>query len=112
MTSLASLASTSSIEIDISPTQKLQHINKARPKRKKNHAITKAQTKIINDLADINADTDLGNFFNNSSMKETVSTPEDIGQLPKEKHQIDVKRYSLSEADGPMVDKNDKTEIR
>ncbi|CAI9715302.1 Hypothetical predicted protein [Octopus vulgaris] len=113
MTSLASLASTSSIEIDIFPTQKLQHINKARPKRKKNHAITKPQTKIINEVVDINADEGLGNFFNNlRSMKETVSTPEDIGQLPKDKHQIDVNRYSsLSEADGPLVDKNDKTEV-
>ncbi|XP_052825308.1 F-actin-uncapping protein LRRC16A isoform X3 [Octopus bimaculoides] len=113
MTSLASLASTSSIEIDISPTQKLQHINKARPKRKKNHAITKPQTKIINEVVDINADEGLSNFFNNlRSMKETVSTPEDIGQLPKDKHQIDVNRYSsLSETDGPLIDKNDKTEV-
>lgn len=106
-TSLASLASISSIDIDVSPTQKLQHINKARPKRKKNHAITKPQTLIIK------GDEDLGNFFNNlRNMKETISTPEDIGQLLKEKHQININRYSsLSEADGPLVEKNDKIEI-
>ncbi|GAB1597646.1 uncharacterized protein LOC115210256 [Argonauta hians] len=112
-TSVTSILSNSSVEIDTSPTQRLQHINKARPKRRKNHAITKTHAAIRCEVADIKADEGMDNFFNNlRSMKETVSTPEDIGRIIKEKPQTEVNRYSsLSEADRSFVEKKDKSEV-
>lgn len=106
-TSVNSLTSVcSSLDLDIGPTQKLHHINKARPKRKKNHIMTKSQGHLVSEA---NGMTDEGieNFYTPPSvMKETNSVPEDVGKSPKEKSSLSDSRHSsMGEADRVATEK-------